>query len=128
MTDDQGNPLAGVSVLIQNTKRGTTTDLSGYYRISIQPGDKVLVFSFTGMQTKKIKIKEKNTINVKLYPEVLEAEEVLMPVMPRIKMEKRAVGAVSYDMAAGSYMQTSIPNAYNPNFNTEGYATIHENG
>jgi Ca-activated chloride channel family protein len=129
VTDDQGNPLAGVSVFVQNTKRGTTTDLSGYYRISLQPGDKVLVFSFIGMQTREIKIKEKNVIHVKLYPEVVrEAEEVVMPVMPRLKMDKRATGTVSYDMSAGHYAQTSMPNPYNPNFNTEGYATIHENG
>ena len=129
VTDDQGNPLAGVSVFVKNTKHGTTTDLSGYYRIAIQPGDKVLVFSFIGMQTREIKIKENNIINVKLYPEaVREAEEVVMPVMPSLKMDKRATGAVSYDMAAAQYTQTSVPNPYNPNFNTEGYATIHENG
>jgi len=128
VTDDHGNPLAGVSVFVKNTKRGTNTDLSGHYRISIQPGDKVLVFSFIGMETIEVKIKEKKTINVILYSEALEPEEVIMPVMPRIKAEKRMTGVASYDMAAGSYTQTSISNAYNPNFNTEGYATIHENG
>ena len=128
VTDDQGNPLAGASVFVKNTNRGTTTDLSGYYRITLQPGDKVLVFSFVGMVTTEVKIKDKKTINVKLHHELVELEEVVMPDMPRMKMEKRAVGAVSYDMSAGSYTQHSIPNRYNPNFNTEGYATIHENG
>jgi len=128
VTDDQGNPLAGVSITIKNSSRGTITDLSGHYRITLQPGDKVLVFSFAGLQTREIKINEKNTINVKLYPAVVEPEEVLAPDYPRVKAEKRISTTVSYDMAAGSYTQTSIPNAYNPNFNTEGYATIHENG
>jgi Ca-activated chloride channel family protein len=128
VTDDQGNPFAGVSVYVKNTKRGTTTDLSGYYRISLQPGDKVLVFSFVGMQTREVKIKDKSIINIKLYPELLELEEAVMPVMPRMKAEKHITAAVSYEMAAGSHVQTSIPNRYNPNFNTEGYATIHENG
>jgi len=128
VTDDQGNHLAGANVYVKNSKRGTTTDLSGHYSISIQPGDKVLVFSFLGLETLEVNIKEKKTINVKLYPEALELEEVIMPVMPRIKAEKQMTGVVSYDMAAGSYTHSSVSPAYNPNFNTEGYATIHENG
>ena len=59
VTDDHGNPLAGVSVFVKNTKGGTTTDLSGHYRISIQQGDKVLVFSFSGMEIININIQEK---------------------------------------------------------------------
>ncbi len=128
VTDDQGNHLAGANVYVKNSKRGTTTDLSGHYSISIQPGDKVLVFSFLGMETTEVKINDKKIINVKLNPEAIELEEVIMPVMPRMKAEKRMTGVVSYDMAAGSYTHTSLPPAYNPNFNTEGYSTIHENG
>ena len=58
VTDDHGNPLAGVSVIVKNSPRGTQTDLSGHYRISIQPGDKVLVFSFLGMGSTEVQIKE----------------------------------------------------------------------
>lgn len=127
VTDDQGNHLAGANVYVKNSKRGTTTDLSGHYSISIQPGDKVLVFSFLGMESLEVKIKEKKTINVKLYPETMELEEVVVREYPRIKSQK-LTSAVSYDMAAGSHTYSSLPPAYNPNFNTEGYATIHENG
>jgi Ca-activated chloride channel family protein len=128
VTDDHGNPLAGAKVFVENTNRGTTTDLSGQYRISLQPGDKVLVFTFPGMETKQVKVNDKNTINVILSPEVPEQEEVLALEYPRIKTEKRAMATVSYDMAAGSYTQSYNPPAYNPDFNTEGYATVHENG
>jgi Ca-activated chloride channel family protein len=128
VTDDQGNPLAGANVFVENTKRGTVTDLSGHYRISLQPGDKVLVFSFTGMETMEVIVKEKKTINVILFPATVELEEVLVREQPRIKAEKRLGAPVSYDMAAGSYTYSSVPPAYNPNFNTEGYTTIHENG
>ncbi len=128
VTDDHGNSLAGVSVFVKNTKRGTQTDLSGHYRISLQPGDKVLVFSFLGMETTEVKIKEKKIINVKLYPEAIEPEEVLVREYPRIKSQKLTSAVATYDMAAGSYTYSNLPPAYNPNFNTEGYATIHENG
>ena len=76
----------------------------------------------------RLGINGKKTINVILYPEVQEPEEVLVREQPRIKAEKRLGAPVSYDMAAGSYTYTSVPPAYNPDFNTEGYATIHENG
>ncbi len=56
ITDDQGSPLAGVSITIKNTNRGTITDFNGEYRITVQPGDRTLVYSFVGMISREIKI------------------------------------------------------------------------
>ena len=42
---DDGLPLPGVSVVIQGTTQGTSTDLDGNYSISVQSGQTVLFTS-----------------------------------------------------------------------------------
>ena len=68
VTDDQGSPLSGVSITVENTNRGTMTDLNGNYKISLLPQDKVLVYSFIGFKNKTVRIKEQPVINVTLEP------------------------------------------------------------
>ena len=55
VTDEAGSPLPGVSVLIQGTKKGTSTDFDGKYSLQANQGD-VLEFSYIGFatQTKKV--------------------------------------------------------------------------
>lgn len=48
VSDEEGEPLIGVSVLVQGKAQGTTTDLDGRYSISTAQGSK-LVFSYVGM-------------------------------------------------------------------------------
>lgn len=148
VTDNQGIPLPGVLVIVKNSSRGTITDINGEYRITVQPGDRVLVFSYLGYQTIERPVRDQNTINVSLTPDPAELEEVVVigygtvkssdltgavsnvGVRPGRRSEKRR-GQASYDMSSGSYLQVSAPlpfNRYNNNFETEGYAAIHENG
>ena len=50
VTDEEGEPLIGVSVLVQGSTHGITTDLDGHYTITTAQGSK-LVFSYVGSQT-----------------------------------------------------------------------------
>ncbi|MCH5225375.1 MAG: SusC/RagA family TonB-linked outer membrane protein [Muribaculaceae bacterium] len=54
VTDENGEPLVGVTVLEQGTTHGTTTDLDGKYRIEGQEGNN-LVFSYVGMVAQSYK-------------------------------------------------------------------------
>ena len=47
VTDDQSQPLPGVSVVIKGTSNGTSTDFDGKYSLTVSNGD-VLVYSFVG--------------------------------------------------------------------------------
>ena len=47
VTDQNGVPLVGVSILVKGSARGTTTDVSGRFVLRIEPGD-VLVASYLG--------------------------------------------------------------------------------
>ena len=47
VTDLEGDPLSGVSVVVQGTTRGTITNIDGAYSINVPSKQSVLVFSRT---------------------------------------------------------------------------------
>lgn len=58
--DETGQPLPGVTVMLEGTKLGTTTRVDGTY--TIECGDSknlALLFSFMGMKSKAVVIGDK---------------------------------------------------------------------
>jgi len=76
VTDESGNPLIGVSIVVKGTTNGTTTDFDGNYSIQVEKG-KTLVFSYLGLITQEIKA-TKNTINVSLKEDTRMLSEVVI--------------------------------------------------
>jgi len=75
VTDGQ-TPIQGVSVLVDGTNNGTSTDARGEYTINASPKD-ILVFSYVGMQSMEIVVEDvTEVLNIVLYPKVEELEEV----------------------------------------------------
>ena len=123
--DEQGMPLAGVSISVKGAATGTITDLKGNYNISVEEQDKVLVFSLTGYNTVEVKINERSIINVTLKPEIIVANEMVVAEYG----ERKEMASKSFPAVAGvAYDATSGFQRYNRNFNTEGYAPVNENG
>jgi TonB-dependent starch-binding outer membrane protein SusC len=75
--DNAGNPLPNVSVLIKNSTRGTATDASGNFAIAAAPED-IIVFSFTGYETKEIKVKNQSQLSVVLDAKINSLNEVVV--------------------------------------------------
>ncbi len=123
--DESGNVLPGVTVIVENTNRGTVTDVSGFYDLEIQPEDKVLVFSFVGMETKKVNIGNKSRIDVELKTSKVAMDEVVVVGYGQ-KAEKQMTSSV-YRIKGASLMKSGI-RMPTPGWNTENYSTIHENG
>ena len=55
VVDEAGEPLAGVSVIIQGTTTGTSTDFDGKFEIRAKRGA-VLEISFIGFETQTVTI------------------------------------------------------------------------
>ena len=53
ITDAQGEPLIGVTVMEAGTQNGAITDLDGRYRLNVKPGAK-LVVSYIGYETQTV--------------------------------------------------------------------------
>ncbi len=78
ITDQQGNPLPGVTVLIKGTTFGTLTDNAGKYTLSNVPPNSILVFSFIGSSTQEIPVNSRTLINVTMQEETVGLEEVVV--------------------------------------------------
>ena len=120
--DEQGIPMAGVSVSVKGASTRTITDLKGNYQISINPEDKVLVFSLSGYVTVEQRIGERTIINATMKQENIVLQEVIMTGYGnKMDMASKAAPMAAYE-SRHSFSR------YNPDFNTEGHASVNENG
>ncbi|MCQ2254987.1 MAG: SusC/RagA family TonB-linked outer membrane protein [Bacteroidaceae bacterium] len=76
VTDENGDPLIGVSVLEKGSSQGVITDIDGKYAITVNKG-KALVFSYIGYDTKEVAIKG-NVVNVQLGEDIAALNEVVV--------------------------------------------------
>lgn len=76
VTDLDNQPLPGVSVTIEGTSRGTTTDFNGDYAIMVQSREN-LIFSYVGYNEKKLEMDGTKIFNVVLVSGV-ELKEVVV--------------------------------------------------
>ncbi|MEZ5103490.1 MAG: TonB-dependent receptor [Draconibacterium sp.] len=77
VSDSDGEPLPGVTVVVKGTTQGTVTNADGEYTLTNLPEDATLVFSFVGMQTKEIEVGNQNSINITLEVDAIGIEEVV---------------------------------------------------
>lgn len=71
-------PLAGCSVLLKGTQRGTTTDANGNYKLVVPEGSAVLVFGFIGFVSQEVTVGNQSTINVSLKASASELNQVVV--------------------------------------------------
>jgi TonB-linked SusC/RagA family outer membrane protein len=92
VTDDQGIPLPGVSVVIKGTNVGVATDIDGLYSLEMEERKAVLIFSFVGMISKEIAYTGQDVLNVTLASDSEQMEEVVITGYQTIK-KGRATGS-----------------------------------
>lgn len=56
VTDEKGEPLPGVNVMVKNTQKGVATNADGFFELELAESDRVLIFSFIGYKTQEITI------------------------------------------------------------------------
>ncbi len=67
VTDVEGQPLIGATVLVKGTQIGTATELDGSFEIDVPGKEAILVISYTGYQSKEIEVTpQTRTIRVEL--------------------------------------------------------------
>ena len=87
--DDEGNPLVGVSVFLNGTVRGTTTNADGEFRLTgVPPGIYTLVFSMVGYHRETfpdIRVEEarETRLNVALRQSPIQTEQVVVTASKR---------------------------------------------
>lgn len=73
ISEEDGLPVVGASILVKGTTVGTVTDMDGKFTLSNVPSSaKTLVVSFIGMATQEVSIKANLQISLKSDTEVLD--------------------------------------------------------
>src|SRR5690554_2889862 len=93
--DNVGEPLPGVTILVQGTTQGVVTDMVGQYNISVPNAQSVLVYSFVGMESQEIDVNGRSVINVDLVPSSIGVDEVVVTALGISRQRKTLGYAVS---------------------------------
>ena len=94
VTDQQGLPEIGVTIVVKGTTNGTVTDAMGKFTLTNVSPNATLVFSFIGLETEEIPLNGRTQIDVVMKEKVISLDEV---VVVGYGVEKKAsvVGAIS---------------------------------
>lgn len=84
--DEKGDPLPGVTIVIEGTTRGVITDVDSTFIINAKSTDK-LIFSFVGLQNQTIEVGNQTMLNVILLDKIDELEEVTIVAFGKQKKE-----------------------------------------
>ncbi|GAC1375472.1 MAG: TonB-dependent receptor [Hymenobacter sp.] len=94
VVDSKGGGLPGVTVQVQGTTVGTTSDPDGKYSLKLPAGAKNLVFSFVGMAAQTVSVDGRSQINVTLKDDVRELGDVVV-VGYGTQKKSQTTGAIS---------------------------------
>ncbi|MEI6142523.1 MAG: TonB-dependent receptor [Mariniphaga sp.] len=77
VSDESGQPLPGVSVVVKGTTTGVATNLDGKFSLNLPSNAKTLLFTSIGMKPLEEQINGRSKIDVKLVAETIGLEEVV---------------------------------------------------
>lgn len=87
VTDQNGDPMPGVSVFVEGTNVGTVTDAKGNYTLNIRSGNTVK-FSFFGMRDVVVPVENRSNISVSMEEDTIGLDEVVITATGMTRQEK----------------------------------------
>jgi len=78
VTENDGNPLPGVTIMEKGTTNGTLSDANGQYRITVATNNPVLVFSFVGYTSQEITVGSRSAVNVTMAASDIGLDEIVV--------------------------------------------------
>ena len=107
ITDENGMPLPGASVIEEGTKNGMVTDFDGKYKLTVESSQSVIIVSFVGYKEKKVTATQ-SVINIQLLPDATDLQEIVV-VGYGTATKRDVTGAVS-SIASKDMNQGAIVN------------------
>ena len=139
VSSEDGKGIPGVNIVEKGTNSGVVADINGAYAISVKDESSVLVFSYIGLMTQEIEVKSNKIIDIVMQLSNSQLSEIVVTGYG-IQEERSVTGSAAVVSGRrGRKIKKAMANmsyapgiAYEsdyemPQFNTEGYATIHEN-
>ena len=78
VTDQSGETLIGVSVILKGTTTGVITNATGRYEITVPGSAQTLVFSYVGMLDREVEVGNQTTIDIVMESDMMGLEEVVV--------------------------------------------------
>src|SRR5438552_10381515 len=94
VTDENGVPVANASVIIKETKRGTSTDANRNFSIVLDNKSQKLVISYTGKITEELSVGNRSVVNVALRPSESNLQEVVV-VAYGTQSKRKVTGSIA---------------------------------
>ncbi len=110
VSDDQGVPLPGATVLVKETGNGTTTDFDGKYSIEVLDGQ-TLAISYVGYATQEIAVSQSSSFDVSLESSNALDEVVITAL--GIKREEKTLSYASQTVKSEELTQARDMNFAN---------------
>ena len=85
VSDQAGDPIPDVSVVVKGTNTGTTTGPNGAFSLNLPAGARILVFSSVGLNSQEVAIGTQNVINVTMERTTTDLDEVVMVAYGSVK-------------------------------------------
>lgn len=112
VSDNTGEPLIGVTVLVSGTTNGTATDIDGRYILKGVPAKGKLSFSYVGYTQQTIEVKGRTTIDVTMTEDAQSLEDLVV---------------VGYGTVKKSDLTGSVSTVNTEKLNAKGAASVLEN-
>jgi TonB-linked SusC/RagA family outer membrane protein len=94
IVDVSGNYLPGVSILVEGTTSGASTDFDGKYIINLKTPNATLIFQYLGFETQKIKVGNQKKINLILKESFDQLEEIQVVAFSKQK-KNSVIGSIT---------------------------------
>ena len=78
VTDEKGDPVPGVTILVKGTTVGTTTNTEGVFSLATPAETGTLVVSFVGYLTQEVPLANATNLNIKLVVDARALDEVVV--------------------------------------------------
>ena len=126
-TAESGEPIPGVSVLIQGTSSGTITDMDGNYNLPLTQGATRLIFSYLGYVSQEREIGNESVINVVLTQDIEDLSEVVVTAFG-LEREKKALTYTTQSVSARELSEARELNVVNSLSGKVAGLSINRNG
>ncbi|TVQ67733.1 MAG: SusC/RagA family TonB-linked outer membrane protein [Balneolaceae bacterium] len=109
---ESGEVLTGVNIVIAGTLEGTTTDLDGNFELTVPSLNETLVVSFIGYQRQRVAIDGRTTLDIKLAPELIIGDELVITAFG-LERETKSLGYAIQQVRSDRIIESRQPNIIN---------------
>ena len=108
-SQEDGQPLPGVTVFVKGTTQGMATGADGRYSINNVPSNGTLEFRYVGMRTQEVAVAGKSAIHTVMVPDAIEADAIVVTALGGRKQDRK-VGYATTTVAGDELARTTALN------------------